>query len=137
MIYHDRYRVEIFTPPYLLNGVPRPTLVSFAGTTQFNKLNPVKVGYGKTFTVRIRLPKGVTPKITSSIINLGFQTHSMHMSQRYVKLKVLQVNNAQNGYWNVNIKMVPRSNVMPPGRNYVYVLHDGTPANTAAEILLG
>ncbi|RHZ82367.1 hypothetical protein Glove_109g94 [Diversispora epigaea] len=135
--YPTEYRVEIFTPPYLLNKVPRPTLVEFAGVAKFNQLNPIRIGYGKTFTVKIKLPAGVKPEITSSIINLGFQTHSIHMSQRYVKLEVTQVNGGNGGVWNVNIKMVPRNNVMPPGRNYVYVLHNGTPANTAVEIMLG
>ncbi|CAG8581347.1 5242_t:CDS:2 [Diversispora eburnea] len=135
--YPTEYRVEIFTPPYLLTNTPRPNIVTFAGVGNFNQINPVRIGYGKTFTVRIRLPVGVKPVITSAVINLGFQTHSVHMSQRYVKLQVAQVNNGGNGYWNVNIRMVPRSNVMTPGRCYVYLLHAGKPANTAVEIMLG
>jgi len=135
--YPTEYRVEMFSPPYLNNGVPRPTILEFAGTTLFNKQNPIRVGYGSTFSIRFKLPAGVKPEIRSSMINLGFQTHSLHMSQRYAELKVVQVNNVGNGVFLVNIQSPPRANVIPPGRLYVYLLHRGTPANTACEVLLG
>ncbi|CAG8658570.1 5818_t:CDS:1, partial [Acaulospora colombiana] len=109
----------------------------FDGTTLFNQKNPIRIGYGSIFTMRFKLPAGVKPEIRASLINLGFQTHSAHMSQRYVELKVLQVITVGNGIFLANIQSPPRANVMPPGRVYVFLMHRGTPANTACEVLIG
>ncbi|CAG8814520.1 5922_t:CDS:2, partial [Gigaspora margarita] len=41
--YPTEYRIEIFTPPYLLKGIPRPIIRNIANTTAFNPLINIKL----------------------------------------------------------------------------------------------
>ncbi|CAG8521551.1 13791_t:CDS:2, partial [Acaulospora morrowiae] len=133
--YPTEYRVEIFTPPNLLNGVPRPTIKSVAGLSTFNTLTAISVTYGQTITVLVDLNDN-SPTFTAAIIHKGFITHSQHMSARYVSLKVESKIPTKTGYA-IDVTLPPNPNIMPPGRHiYLYVLNKGTPADTGVELNL-
>ncbi|CAG8714442.1 399_t:CDS:2, partial [Cetraspora pellucida] len=133
--YPTEYRTEIFTPPYLLNGTPRPTIRSIAGTTAFNSMIPIQTTYGEIVTILINLDDP-TANIAAALIHHGFATHSQHMSARYVSLQIKNQTQIPSGY-SVDVILPPYPNIMPPGRHtYLYILNKGTPANTAIEINL-
>ncbi|CAG8713680.1 7788_t:CDS:2, partial [Acaulospora colombiana] len=127
--YPTEYRVEIFTPPYLLNGVPRPTVKNIAGFATFNTLTAIPVTYGQTITVLVDVNDN-SANFTACIIHKGFITHSQHMSARYVSLKVENTIPTKTGYA-IDVTLPPNPNIIPPGRHiYLYVLNKGTPADT-------
>ena len=54
-------------------SMPRPTFTGLPG----------KVGYGSQFALAVNLPAGVTAgQVSVSLMDLGFSTHSLLMSQR-------------------------------------------------------
>ena len=62
----SEYRVQIFTPPYLLSGATRPTLTSV----------PTAMGYNKTYTIAY----GGTACIDRVVVmRQSSVTHSSHM----------------------------------------------------------
>ncbi|CAG8576544.1 5308_t:CDS:2 [Cetraspora pellucida] len=133
--YPTEYRIENFTPPYLLNGTPRPIIRSIAGTTAFNSIIPIQTTYGEVVTIAINL-NDPNAKITAALIHHGFVTHSQHMSARYVSLRIKNQIPIPSGYA-IDVILPPHPNIMPPGRHtYIYILNKGTPANTAIEINL-
>jgi len=81
--FSTEYRVdELLLPPYFHNGIPRPKILQVNKSNRFNQEKPIEVKYAKIVTFLVSLPKGTTPKFTASIIDHGFVTHSVHMSQR-------------------------------------------------------
>lgn len=133
-LFPTEYRVENLTPPYLNNGSPRPTIVSFNGTT-FNQ-SPTKVAYNQPEQIEFTLPAGQKPgTITAALIFTGFKTHSQSMGERYVKLQVTNVQPKDNGFV-ATVWTPPNNFVMTPGPRYLFLLNNGTPANTAIHVLI-
>jgi hypothetical protein len=66
--YATRYQVEMLSPPYM--DMTRPT---FSGT-------PTKILYGKDYTLTVSVPSG-TKKVQAVVIDIGYSTHGVHMSQ--------------------------------------------------------
>jgi hypothetical protein len=58
------------------------------------------------------------------------------MSQRYVSCIVQNVTNTSNGFVNMDIVMPPNSNIIAPGRNYLYINNKDVPAVTAVEVMI-
>lgn len=69
----DPKSLEIFSPPYLLNGTARPTITSA----------PATLTYGQQFTI-------TTPNASSitrvALIKVDSCTHTVHFDQRFVDL---------------------------------------------------
>nr|CAG8539011.1 1514_t:CDS:2 [Entrophospora candida] len=132
--YPTEYRVEIFTPPYLLTGADQAEIKSVAGTSDLNAVHiKTRVSYGQVITVIVETDDE-EPQFTASIIHMGFITHSTHMSSRIILLKIQQLIRIDGGFA-VDLTMPPNSNTLPPGRHhYLYVLNKGIPAVTAVEI---
>nr|CAG8561379.1 5266_t:CDS:2 [Entrophospora candida] len=128
---------EIFTPPYLLNGTPRPTILSVAGLKELNGINPIPVTFGQLVTVTIQISATAVPDdIIVSLVHMGFITHSQHMSSRYIRLKVENLIPTDIGYA-IDVTMPPNGNMFPPGRHhYLFVTYKGTPAASAVEVKL-
>ncbi|KAF0441398.1 galactose oxidase [Gigaspora margarita] len=128
------YRVERFTPPYLLTGAPRATMKTVAGLTSMNGLNAIEVKFNQIVTIVVDSKVPSDAVFTACLIHHGFVTHSNHMSQRMVILKVESIIPTSTGYA-IDVVMPPNSNIMPMGRQtYLYVLSNGVPADTAVEI---
>ncbi|CAG8657068.1 14512_t:CDS:2 [Funneliformis caledonium] len=127
------HRAEVFTPPYLLNGNPIPTITKVAGHKNLNGDKAVPVTYEQKISVSVDIDSSDT-EFTASLSHMGFITHSQHMSARVVTLKVENVRKSESGF-TMDITMPPNSNMFPPGRhNYLFVLNKGTPAKSAIEL---
>lgn len=63
----------MLSPPYI--GMDRPTFSNA----------PANVLYGKSYTLKVTLPKG-TKKVQAALLDVGYSTHGVHMSQRWVEL---------------------------------------------------
>uniref|UniRef100_A0A1D1Y096 Galactose oxidase n=1 Tax=Anthurium amnicola TaxID=1678845 RepID=A0A1D1Y096_9ARAE len=137
ILFSTEYRAEKFTPPYLLTGVPRPTIVSINGNTVGDTRTPV--GYNQQLIFVVSLPQGTTnPSFTSALIHLGFVTHSQNMGQRYVGLTISQAEfDSQNAnQYILTLTTPPNPTIIAPGPHYIYILNNGSPCTRAVEVLL-
>ncbi|CAG8549769.1 4574_t:CDS:2 [Ambispora leptoticha] len=136
------YRAERFYPPYLLTKKPRPTIISLAGT-EILGAHPIPITYSQLLDVKISFKDirfAATPEFTAAIIHFGFVTHSQHMSQRYVKLRVSNVRKdmtSLSSKYTITVETPPNSNIIAPGPSYLFVLSNGVPAERSAHVLLG
>ena len=110
-----QYSAEFFSPPYLFkNSGERPTITSA----------PSQLSYGKNFTV-------ATPNAAQiamvSLIRFGSVTHSINMSQRFLRLSFTA------GSGSLSIVAPANANLAPPG-NYMLFIVDttGVPSVAAA-----
>lgn len=86
------YRAERFTPPYLLTNKSRAKITKFDKATEEINTSPLPLAYAKNITISLSFNSTVTnPTFRASLIHFGFVTHSQHMSQRYVELRVSDV----------------------------------------------
>ncbi|KAL1924609.1 uncharacterized protein VTP21DRAFT_4263 [Calcarisporiella thermophila] len=112
--YPTEYRVEMYNPPYLFTDQPRPEILKA----------PKEVTLGEEYTLLIDL-KGVNVgEIKAALVNSGFVTHSTHMSARHVWL----ISKLDEEGGQLTIRMPPNANLFPPGPGWIYVLHNGVPA---------
>jgi hypothetical protein len=108
----QEYRVETFLPPYLLNGLPRPSF------TIQNK----DWAYGQT---GIQITLGGTAKngaLTASLLGSVSSTHGNSLGAR-----TLFPNFSCSGT-SCTIDAPPNAHVCPPGWYQLYVLDGGIPA---------
>jgi len=131
--YATEYRVEWLSPAYL--SQPRPTYTGIPATIQFNT----------HFNLAVTLPAGTTsvtgmlnitiipiflrdspiPPWTVSLMDLGFQTHAVHMDQRLVLLTSTLSTDRKT----LNVAAPPNQRVYPPGPAYLYVVtNTGVPS---------
>lgn len=97
VLYPNELRLELYTPPYLVNGYARPTFT----------LTKNSWGYGELVTASAVIPSGNLQNLNAVLITNGlsivesfygnrFVTHSVHMGQRMVGLNVgVQLNGRQ------------------------------------------
>ena len=103
------HRVQIWTPYYLQNGQPRPTITSA----------PTTVTYGQNITVNY---SGVS-SIDRVVLNrVSGATDSNHMDQRQVVLT------GASSAGSVRVTTPPNSNIAPPGQYYLFALSKGVPS---------
>lgn len=95
--YKTRYEVEMLSPPYM--SMPRPT---FSG-------QPANILYDKTYSLKISLPKG-TKKVQAALLDVGYSTHGVHMSQRWVELDA-----TLNSQTKLTIRGPKTTGLYPPG----------------------
>ena len=127
----------MFKPPYLLTGIPRPTIVSINGNAVSDARTPVN--YNQQVILVVSLPAGTTnPSFTAAMIHLGFVTHSQNMGQRYVELQITQANfDSQNAnQYILTLNTPPNPTIIAPGPHYIYILNNGSPCTRAIEVLL-
>jgi chitodextrinase len=110
----DRFNAEIYSPPYLFNGV-RPTITSAPSTIQ----------YGTHFSVAT--PDGATISKVN-LIGLGSVTHSFNTNQRFIPLSFSQVSGG------LDIIAPVDANLAPPGYYMLFIL-DGNGVPSIAKIL--
>ncbi len=108
---------EVFTPPYLLEGISRPTVTSAPGTVQ----------YGDTFFVGTPDAAEITG---ARWVRLGSATHAQNWDQ-YAQEAPITV--AAGG---VNVKAPVTPNASPPGY-YMLFLHKGDVPSIAEMIHVG
>ncbi|KAJ7607955.1 glyoxal oxidase N-terminus-domain-containing protein [Roridomyces roridus] len=110
--YPTEYRLEFFSPPYM--NVPRP---SYTGL-------PATINYNVSFNLAVTLPANTT-NVTVALMDLGFQTHGVHMDQRLVQL----VSTLSADKKTLTVHAPPTSSIYPPGPAYLYVVtNSGAPS---------
>ena len=110
----EEYRVETFTPPYLLNGNPIPKLtdISSKDTT-----------YGQKITLTVQLTG--TTGITASMMAAVSSTHGNSMGQRTLMPAI-----TCSSTTTCTFTTPPNNTVCPPGWYQVFVLENGTPSKS-------
>lgn len=109
----EEYRVEVFTPPYLLSNLPRPTFT----------LSETDWAYGDTITVNINLPSGNANNIKVSMLGSVVSTHGNAMGQRTI-FPAVTCSSAST----CTVTAPPNAHVAPPGWFMFFVLDGPTPA---------
>jgi galactose oxidase len=117
---------QIFTPPYLLTGEPRPVITGFADEAVLH--------YGGTAVVGIdpdSVPVQNLARMT--LVRLGSATHQNNMDQRFVDL----------GCWTrladdlIEINAPESENIAPPGYYMLFLLSDAGVPSLAAYVRVG
>ena len=103
-------RVQIWTPDYLLNGKPRPSITSA----------PSSIGYNGTINISY---SNVTAIDRVVLIRPSSATHGLHFDERAVV-----VNCSSTGNTSVACTAPPNSNIAPPGQYMLFILSDGVPS---------
>jgi len=106
----EEYRVEVFTPPYLLSGLPRPDF------TITNK----DWSYGQA--VQITVTAGSTANLKVSLLGVVTSTHGNSMGQRTIFPAVSCGGNT------CTITAPPNNKVCPPGWFQLWILDGPTPS---------
>jgi hypothetical protein len=106
----EEYRVEVFVPPYLLSGAPRPTF----------KLSSTDWAYGDVVTVTVNPGAGGT--IKASMLGSVVSTHGNAMGQRTIFPEFSCNGNT------CTVTAPPNAHVAPPGWFMFFVLDGPTPA---------
>lgn len=117
--YVTEFRVEIYTPPYLVGAKSnrRPTNIVLSS----NSLT----ADGSTFSIKLDTPPD-TKDVKVSLYHGGFVTHSLHMSHRMIFLDSTGFD-LDTTEQTLSVSMPPNHNVAHPGPYVIYVTADGTP----------
>ncbi|KAK9463832.1 glyoxal oxidase N-terminus-domain-containing protein [Lipomyces oligophaga] len=124
--YVTEFRVEIFTPPYLMgdNAEKRPSNTSVSST---------ELNSGDTFTVTFTQNTDTISDLKISLYHGGFVTHSLHMGQRllYLDYEGFDENASAGTQQTLTVQMPSTDypNVTPPGPYMVFVVADDIPSN--------
>jgi hypothetical protein len=108
--YAQEYRVEVFVPPYLLNGNPRPAYT----------IEDKDWAYGQQY--QIVVTQGNTANLRVSLMGAESSTHGNTMGQRTIFPQVSCSGNT------CTITAPPNAHVSPPGWFMLFVLDGPTPS---------
>jgi hypothetical protein len=109
-------RVEIFTPPYLLNGQARPVL----STT------PTTASYNTNFNVTVTSAVVPTNINRAVLMSPAAVTHGFDMGQRAIQLQIVSQVNGTN---TLTLKAPLNANVAPPGYYMLFLVsNQGVPS---------
>lgn len=110
-------RIEIFTPPYLLKGQPRPVLSTVPADT---------ITYGSTFNVTVTSAVSPTSINRAVLMSPGAVTHGFDMGQRAIVLNIESQTNSTN---TLTLRAPPDGNVAPPGYYMLFLVsNQGVPS---------
>ncbi|KPV77092.1 uncharacterized protein RHOBADRAFT_49404 [Rhodotorula graminis WP1] len=115
--YRTRYNVEMLSPPYM--SMKRP---SFSA-------QPAKMAYKKNYVLTVSLPSG-TKKVQAFIMDLGYSTHGVHMSQRMVELACTLKGNK------LTVTAPKTTGIFQPGPAWLHLLADGVPSKST-KVMIG
>jgi hypothetical protein len=113
------YRIEKFTPPYLLTGKYRPVIQTAPG----------RLTYGSVFSIQMPFNSPTVDKV--SFIRYSTTTHSTNTDQRFVELEILR----QTRDGKLYLRAPLRGSIAPPGNWMMFILKEGVPS-VAKTILL-
>ncbi|EFW13530.1 copper radical oxidase [Coccidioides posadasii str. Silveira] len=106
----QEYRVEVFLPPYLLSGAPRPTFT----------IQDTDWAYGQNY--KIEITSGNTSKLRVSLLGLVSSTHGNSFGSRTIFPAVSCSGTT------CTITAPPDSHTCPPGWFMLFVLDGPTPS---------
>lgn len=109
-------RVEIFSPPYLEKGLPRPAISGISWGPHY---------FGNSFQVQLNgSPVNGWNINKAMLIAPGAVTHSYDQTQRAIELEI-----EGRSWGNIVVKMPPNGKVAPPGMYMLFILsNDGVPS---------
>jgi Glyoxal oxidase N-terminus/Domain of unknown function (DUF1929) len=110
----EEYRIEVFVPPYLLNGKTPPTL----------SVTNTDWAFGQQVTVTVNLPSGSAANAKFSLMGAASSTHGNSMGQR-----TLFPAFSCSSTTSCTIT-APPSFAIPPGWFQLFVLDAGTPGHS-------
>ncbi|KAK7513250.1 glyoxal oxidase [Phyllosticta citriasiana] len=118
--YDTEFRVEIYTPPYLVgnNTTLRPRKISLSTLS-------VKASSTSTFQINFEAPAGAK-QVKIALYHGGFVTHSVHMGARMLYLDYTGWQAGKTSQV-LTVSGPPSLNLAPPGPYVVYVVVDGVP----------
>lgn len=108
----QEYRVEVFTPPYLLSGLKQPTYT----------IDKTDIAYGGTFKVTVNLFQGTTSTMRISLLAAVSSTHGNSMGQRTIFPAFTCVGNV------CTVTAPPNAHVSPAAWHMLFVLDGPTPS---------
>jgi hypothetical protein len=111
----EEYRVEVFVPPYLLNGATPPTLT----------FTNIDWTYGEQVAVSIVLPSGILSNARFSLIGTASSTHGNSMGQRTIFPAFTCTSTTS-----CTITAPPSVNICPPGWYQLFLLDGPTPGRS-------
>ncbi|KAK9454811.1 glyoxal oxidase N-terminus-domain-containing protein [Dipodascopsis uninucleata] len=123
--YVTEFRVEIFTPPYLMgnNREIRPRNLTLSSTYLQN---------GDNFTLSYINGTSGTSSVKVVLYHGGFVTHSLHMGHRmiYLDYDSLVSESSEGTMRTLRVKMpaIGYESVTPPGPYMIFVVADGIPS---------
>lgn len=108
------YRIERFTPPYLLTSNPRPVIAQA----------PSSLTHDSTFVIELSPGSNALSIDRLTFIRYTTTTHSTNTDQRFVELEIL----GREGTL-VYSRMPPNGAIAPPGNWFLFALSkDGVPS---------
>jgi hypothetical protein len=110
-------RIEVFTPPYLQKGTPRPRIVDA----------PTEIRYGSTFGFRTTQAAPIT---SAALVAPMAVTHSTDNNQRLVSLGVVTTANG------VSVTVPDEPNLAPPGWYMLFLVDANGVPSTASWVHL-
>jgi hypothetical protein len=113
----QEYRVEVFNPPYALNGQAKP---SFTITTANKDWT-----YGGSYQISAKIPSGNLGAVRVSLMAAVSSTHGNSMGQRTL-FPTVSCSGAANAA-TCTINSPPSAGVAPPGWYMLFVLDGPTP----------
>lgn len=121
-LYPFEFRVEIYTPPYLVGNPKRPTINHIGSTLNYNQ----------TFSIDVTLAnKNKRGGIRVVAVSGGFKTHNVSSQQRLIVLtQSVNPRLLSNSSTGIRLTVVspPTSGIAPPGWYMVYVVQNGVPS---------
>lgn len=112
--YPEEHRIEVFLPPYLLNGAAQPSVT--VGSSDW--------AYGDTVTVTVNLPTGNMNAARFSLMGAVSSTHGNSMGQRTI-FPAFSCSSATS----CTVTAPPNAHVCPPGWFMLFVLDGPTPSH--------
>jgi hypothetical protein len=113
----QEYRIEVFSPPYSLNGLPAPSYTITTANKDWT--------YGATYTVTAKIPSGNLGGVRASMMAAVSSTHGNSMGQRTLFLSVSCAGAANAA--TCQLTAPPTVHVAPPGWYQVFILDGPTP----------
>jgi hypothetical protein len=111
-VHPEEYRVEIFSPPYALSGLQKPTY------TITNK----DWTYGESIQITVQLFQGTTATMRVSLLALVTSTHGNSMGMRTLFLDFSCAGNV------CTVVAPPNAFVSPPAWHQLFILDGPTPS---------
>ncbi|KAB8297713.1 hypothetical protein EYC80_001520 [Monilinia laxa] len=113
----QEYRVEVFLPPYLLNGATQPN---------FTLANGNDFGYGDVIAINAILYQGTPSTVRISLMAAVGATHGNSFGQRTFFPAFACSGTAASAH--CTITTPPNAHVYPPSWAMLFVLDNGTPS---------
>ncbi|KAK9812389.1 hypothetical protein WJX73_007024 [Symbiochloris irregularis] len=113
------YKVQIYTPPYLLTGKPRPVIQSAPESVTWHQQYSLRWS-GTTSIERVVLQK------------MSDNTHCLAMDLRQVVLEfTIKANSTDDKNGTLTFSAPPGDTIAPPGTYMLFILWQGVPSHAA------